>query len=373
MGIRSALRLAVASSAVTVPSPATAETVPAAVRAAFGLSTDGGVVTRADAMTIPTVRRARAIVAGIIGSAPLVATRGDGMERVRRPLLDSPEPHTTRQHWQTWTVDDMLFGGLSWSRVLARDPQGYPLKVERLAGHRVQVDLTAGRVYVDGRPVDDADLIRFDGPDEGVLTYGWRALRTALALDEAVRRFARLEVPLGVLKLKEGGRELNPEQIDALLDAFESARLERNTAYLNGAVDYETVAFDAQRVQLAEARQYQAVELARLMNLAPRWVAAPSGDSMTYSNVAAERRDLVDTSLAPYVAALEQRLSMPDVTPGTQVVRVDLSAYLRGDTLTALQAAEVGVRIGALTPDEVRADLLALPPLDEPITKESDD
>jgi len=363
MGLRNALRLATAAQTV-LPSPLEAEDIPPAVRVAFGLGGgDVARVSRADAMTIPAVRRGRSIIAGIIGTAPMIATRGSSMDRVPRPLLEAPEANTTRQHWLTWTVDDLLFYGVSWSLVTLRDAQGFPMQVRRLRHDQVAVDLGSGRVYVDGKPADDRDLIRFDGPDEGVLNYGYRTLRTALLLDEAVRRFARLEIPLGVLKLKEGARELSQPDVEALVDTFEAARQERNTAYLNAAVDYETVAFDAERVQLAEARQFQAVEIARMMNLSPRWVAAPSGDSMTYSNVAAERRDLVDTSLASYVAALEQRLTMGDVTPRGHVVRLDLSEYLRGDTLTALQAAEVGVRIGATTADEVRASVLALPAL----------
>lgn len=356
-----------------------AANLPAEVRAAFGL-VEPEAVDRATAMTIPAVRRGRQVIAGTIGALPLVAhrTRPDGLvEDVTelRPLLVRPDRNTTRQHVLTWTVDDLLFRGVAWWLVRDRDAQGYPVDVERVAAERVLVDTGRGQVLVDGRARADDELVRFDGPDEGVLAYGGRSLRTSLLLEEAVRRFARLDLPLGVLKLAEGAAELSTEpysggiegdprsEVDLLLDSWEQARRERTTAYLNRAIDYSATQFDAQKTQLAEARQHQAAEVARLLNLPPRYVNAPSASGMTYSNTESDRRDLVDTTLAPYLAAIEQRLSLGDVTPRGTVVRVDLTQLLRGDTLTALQGAEIAQRLGATVPSETRARVLGLPPL----------
>lgn len=351
--------------------------LPDSVAVAFGLNTTGlGRVDRTTAMTIPAVRRGRQVIAGTIGALPLVAHRRqpDGsVVEVDRQLLDQPDPNTTRQYVLTWTVDDLLFYGVSWWLVLDRDAQGYPTAAERVAPHRLRVDFDGGRVYVD--QLDRTEqLVRFDGPDEGVLTYGGRTLQTTLLLEDAVRKFARLDVPLGALKLQEGAPELSTEpgsagdgtdrsEVDVLLDSWEQARRDRSTAYLNRAVEYQTYQLDAQRVQLAEGRSYQDAETARLMGLAPRYVNAPSASSMTYSNVESERRDLVDTTLLPYLRAVEQRLSMGDVTPRGTTVRFDLTQLLRGDTKTALEGAQIAVALGAMTADEVRTDVLGRTPL----------
>lgn len=336
--------------------------------AAFGADADVDRVDRTTAMTVPAMRRARQVVCGTIGALPLVAHRVNPDGTVQdvtadRPVLTQPNPNVSRSYFLTWVIDDLFFHGVSWLRVIDKDPQGYPRQVERLRPDRVLVDLERGKVAVDGRPVPDAELVRIDGPDEGVLTYGGRTLRTCIRLEQAVRKFARLDVPLGTLKLAEGAAELSPTEVDELLDAWEAARETRTTAFLNRAVDYVPGQFTAEQLQMADARQFQAAEVARLANLSPRYVNAPNASGMTYANVSDERRDLVDTSLGGYLAAVQDRLSMGDFTPRGTVVRFDLAGLLRGDLLTALQAAQVAVELGAMTKDEVRTDVLQRPPL----------
>jgi hypothetical protein len=335
---------------------------------AFGLDLDPDRVDRATAMTVPAMRRARQVVCGTIGALPLVAHRGnpDGTTEdvtADRPVLTQPNPNVSRSYFLTWLVDDLFFHGVSWLRVIDFDPQGYPRQLSRLRPDRVLVDLDRGKVRVDGKDVPDRELVRVDGPDEGVLTYGGRTLRTCIRLEEAVRKYARLDVPLGTLKLAEGAAELTQPEVDELLDAWEDARAKRTTAYLNRAVDYIPGQFTAEQLQLADARQYQAAEVARLANLSPRYVNAPNASGMTYANVSDERRDLVDTSLGGYLAAIQDRFSMGDFTPRGTTVRFDLAGLLRGDLLSALQAAQVAVDLGAMTADEVRTDVLQRPPL----------
>lgn len=386
VGLRTALRLVKAADELAQATTATigggdvaqVSSLPAEVAAAFGINVALDMIDRRQAMTVPAVRRGRQIIAGTIGTLPLVAVRerAGSVDHVDRPLLDQPNPNTTRQHMLTWTVDDLLFRGISWWRVLNRDDQGYPTQAERLAPERVTVLMTApgvGTVHVDGQAVDDRDVIRFDGPDEGLLVYGGRTLRTAIMLEEAVRRFATLDIPLGFLRLAEGADEVDTapgsagdgtdrSQVDVLLDTWTAARTKRTTAFLNRALEYQTVAFDAEKIQLSDARQHQAAEIARLMNLPPRYVNAPQASGMTYANVESDRRDLVDTTLSSYIVAVEQRLSMPDVTPRGTTVVADLTNFLRGDTLTALQAAQIAVQLRAMTGAEVRTDVLRKPP-----------
>ncbi len=351
--------------------------LPAEVAAAFGLSTGGGVVDRTAAMRIPAIRRGRQVIVGSLAACPLVAhrTNPDGtVETVDRPLLRQPDPNTTLQYVLTWTIDDLLFYGVAWWLIRERDGQGYPSAVERVSRDRLTVDLQRGRVFVD-QADKTADVVRFDGPDEGVIEYQGDTLSTSQLLSAAVRKFARLDVPLGALKLKEGAAELQTapftcgiendprSQVDYLLDTWEEARRSRTTAYLNGAIDYSTYQLDAAAIQLVEGRAEQNAECARLLNLAPRYVNAPSASGMTYTNVEAERRDLADTSLVGFQTAIEQRLSMGDVTPRGTAVRFDLTRLLRGDTLTALQSADIAVRLNAMTGDEVRTDVLGRTPL----------
>ncbi len=51
--------------------------------------------------------------------------------------------------------------------------------------------------------------------------------------------------------------------------------------------------------------------------------------SMTYSNSVSERRSLIDFSMKPILAAIEQRLSMPDFCPSTGEIRFSLDAMAK--------------------------------------------
>ena len=350
----------------------TLESLNAEAAAAFGINSDTVTATRTEAMSIPALRRGRAIICGIGSSLPLVDVDDLGARHDDPPSwLRQPDPGTTLAHIISWTLDDLLFHPVAWWRVTAREPDGYPAAFERLAPGRVTVSTATvrgrqvGRVYVDGVHVPDSELVRFDGPDEGLLRYGGRTIKTYVALDKAVQKFARLDVPLGYLRPAEGTPELSREQIDELLDDWEDARDTRTTAYLNRAVEYATVQFDATKIQLTEGRQQAAVDCARLLNLAPRYVAAPSGDSSTYANVEGDRRELVDLTLAPYLTAIGQRLSLGDVSRPGHRVEFDRAAWMRGDLLSVMQAVEIAHRLGAVDAGEVRTDYLGRAPRPE--------
>lgn len=361
MGILQALRLAKAADpAPTVPDPilwgTAAGGLDPEVAEAFGYFTDPAVdtVSRREAMRVPAVRRGRNVLAATIALLPIVQTDAAGRV-VDRALWVQPDPRTTRLYVLAWLVDDLIFNGVAWLRVTGRDAFGWPATVERVQRERIRI--MRGTVYVDGVATPDLDLIRIDGPDEGILVDGGPTLRTLILLNQAVRRMAKLDVPLGVLRLVEGATELTRDQIVELLDDWEDARLKRNTAYLNGAVTYQQVELDADRIQLTDGRQLGVADVARLMNLPPRALNAATASPLTYSTSEGERRDLLDQSLSPYMEAITQRLCLSDVCPPGDVVKFDPSKWLTG---TAAEVVETGVKaIGAsiYTVDEVRDQL----------------
>jgi phage portal protein BeeE len=61
----------------------------------------------------------------------------------------------------------------------------------------------------------------------------------------------------------------------------------------------------------------------------------------------------VDITLAPWLTAIEQRLSLGDVTPRGTQLRLDVEAFMRGTQLERWQAWQIAVNIGALSPADV--------------------
>lgn len=334
------------------------------VAAAFGINLSTDTITRREAMTVPSVRRARNLIAGTIGTLPLVGVRTlpSGDEQVvDRPLLRQPDPNTTPQFVLTWTIDDLLFHGVAWWQVMARDFSGFPIAARRIPRERLNVNIADGVIRVDGRIVPNADMIRFDGPDEGILRTSARELWTCVVLSQAARRFAKTPMPTGIFTPVEGAPELTPAKVAEILAEWEAARERGSTGYVNRALNWREVTFDPDKLQLTESRAFMAAEVARIFNLPPRYVNAPSGDSLTYSTVEADRRELLDLSLAPYVTAIDQRLSLDDLTPRGQLVRIDTLKLLRGDTKTALETAEIADRLGVAGKREIRNDFLGRP------------
>jgi len=137
------------------------------------------------------------------------------------------------------------------------------------------------------------------------------------------------------------------------LTAWKSARQSRSTAYLNSSFDYTPVGFDAKNMQLTESRQYVAAEIARLANV-PNWVvSADAGDSMTYANVVDQRKDLIAFSFG-FMNAIEDRLSMNDITANGQKVRFELDHFLRGNAKERAEVLQILLATGIISIEEAR-------------------
>jgi phage portal protein BeeE len=217
------------------------------------------------------------------------------------------------------------------------------------------------RVHVRGIDSTD-DMLRFDSPvAPGALVDGRRILTTSLLIEEAVRRFARMDIPAGYLQ-QTGGPDMLDDDILALLDGWESARARRSTGFLNPSLRYETVAFNAEQLQLVQARDANAVDIARLLNLPPMSVNAQTNGSLTYSTTESQGRSLLNQTLNPYLLAVTGRLSMPDITPRGQRVEADLDQFLRSDAEARSRVYTAAIAAGWMTVDEARA-AEGLPPL----------
>jgi phage portal protein BeeE len=90
-----------------------------------------------------------------------------------------------------------------------------------------------------------------------------------------------------------------------------------------------------------ESSQYLATEIARLMNVPAYYISADMNNSMTYQNIIDGRKEFVAYSLQPFLSAIENRLSMDDITRRGNVVRFALDeSFLRADTMARLLAIE---------------------------------
>ncbi|WP_323792415.1 phage portal protein [Nocardioides sp.] len=316
-------------------------------------------VSRREAQQVPAVKRSRDLIAGSLGTLPLVTVKPD-LSVDRTSWLTQPERDVPRSVTMTRLVEDLFYEGTAWWKITRFDWAGFPAEVVRLDPRSVDV-LKDGRVHVTGDghrgmadewPAD-TDLIRFDSPNDPLLIAGARAIRQCLILDAAAQRYADGAPPLDYFTPADGVDPGTTEEITSILDAWHSARQARATGYVPAALQYNLGGFNPEQLELAEQRQHAVLEIARVAGVDAEELGV-STTSRTYANQFDRRKAFLDFTLGGYRAAIEDRLSMGDVTPRGTTIRFDLDGFLRSDAKSRWEAAEVGIRVGAITPEEVR-------------------
>jgi HK97 family phage portal protein len=323
------------------------------------ITPDAAAITREAVWSVPAFAAGLQTIAGTVGALPLRRQDRTTWEEVtdEAGFLQQMDPEEATSATLTKLVEDLVLHPYAYLVVLGRYASGFPMWARYVPAETVTPPREAGdtyRITVDGRTwtVTPSDVIRFPAPTPGLLTIGARTILTSLALEEAARRFAAIEMPAGALKNR--GADLTDAQVDALLARWDAARRTRTTAYLNAVLEYETFTWDAAQIQLVEGREHQVAEAARLLNLPARYLNAPMGSSLTYTTTEGQRRELTDLSLRPYLTSVEHRLTLADVTPRTQEVRFVLDDFLRGDAGERIAVATARIAAGITTPQEER-------------------
>jgi HK97 family phage portal protein len=321
-------------------------------------------VTRREALSVPACARGRNIIVGTAASLELHVKRKFDETRVEPTptIISQPDKNMPTAVVYGMTAENLLFHGVAYWQIKEIDPAtGRPSQIRWIDAPRVsQVLDSTGEIVIgyqlEAQRLPDngiGSLIQFTGIDpDGVLNRGGRTLRTAAALERAVFNYAETPTPSVVLKANV---PMDSNKATAILTAWKQARQTKGTAFLSDNVDMQSVGFNAADLQLTEAREYLAKEIARLMNI-PAYYLDASTNTMTYSNVTAERRALLDFSLRPLLTAIEQRLSMDDITVSTQYVEYDLDDFLRGNPLERADVYSKLIPLGVLTVEEAREE-----------------
>ena len=319
--------------------------------------------TRQEAMEVPAVARARSIICGTAASLPLRAfNKINGAQIDGRTILTQPDPALPTAVMMSWTFDDLVFHDVAYWQVLELSAEdNRPTRARRIDPMRISYNtegynnVIINGFFLDGQQLPMAgvgSLIVFYGLGTGgILTRAGRTIKTALDLEKAVSRMA--EEPAPAMYIKNSGVDLPAAQVSSLLANWKAARSQRSTAYLSGNLEVESFGFDATQMELSANRMNTATEIARLMNI-PAWYLNAESTSSTYSNTLQERRSLIDLSLMPFLIAVEQRLSMDDITPMTQRVRFEVEEYLRGTAVERIEVTGRMLELGLIDINEAR-------------------
>ena len=308
-----------------------------------------GFMDRATALQVSTVPRCRNLICGVISYLPLELYKKSTGQQLQSPLwLEQPDIRQPRAVTLAYTIDSLIFYGVSyWRCTSLYADDGRPSGFEWVANTRVTVTTDAmgyevAYYSVDGKQVPMSgigSLVTFQSLLPGVLETGARTIQAALDVQKAAAVAAATPMPTGIIRNQ--GADLPEAQVQGLLAAFKSARQNRSTAYLTSTLDYQTVGFSPKEMTYNESSQYLSTEISRLMNVPAFMVSADMNNSMTYQNVLDSRKEYVAYSLQPYICAVEERLSMDDITAHGNIVKFNVDeTFLRADTMARLTAIE---------------------------------
>ena len=328
------------------------------------LGYNGIGIDRNFALQVASVARCRNLIAGVIASIDLSLYKKSTGEKLGSPVwLEQPDIRQPRSLTISATVDSLIFYGVSYWRVTSLyADDGRPSGFEWVANNRVtyttnQYGTEIKDYFVDGNLVPMAgigSLVTFQSLLPGVLQSASTTIRAAYDVQKAAAVSAN--TPMATTVLKNNGADLPEAQIQGILAGWRAARQNRSTAYLTSTLSVENIGFSPKDMGYVDFSQYLATEIARSMNVPAYYISADMNNSMTYQNILDGRKEFVAYSLQPYISAIEDRLSMNDITNSQNQVRFAVDdTFLRADAKDRLDIIEKMLNLDLIDTNQARS------------------
>jgi HK97 family phage portal protein len=324
---------------------------------------NGVGIDRNFALQVASVARCRNLIAGVISSIDLSLYKKSTGEKLGSPIwLEQPDMRQPRSVTISATVDSLIFYSVAYWRVTSLyADDGRPSGFEWVANNRVtyttnQYGTEIQDYFIDGNIVPMGgigSLVTFQSLLPGVLQSASTTIRAAYDIQKASAVSAA--TPMATTVLKNNGADLPESQIQGILAGWKAARQNRSTAYLTSTLSVENIGFSPKDMMYNEASQYLATEIARAMNVPAYMISADMNNSMTYQNIIDGRKEFVAYSLQPYISAIEDRLSMNDITNASNEVRFAVDdSFLRVDAKDRLDIIEKMLNLQLIDVNQAR-------------------
>lgn len=288
----------------------------------FGV--ESNTITRAEAMTIPAVAKARQILVSTIARYPLIALDTAGAVSPSHAWLQATDGEVSPWHRMAWTIDDLIFYGWSlWG--VERDANGEITKADRCPIERWSIN-PEGLILIDDVVAEEGSVILIPAPFEGLLKVGSRTLKGGAKLEASW--VGKATNPIPAIELHATTDDpLEPEEVRALVDAWADARADVNGAIAFTPHNVTAIAHgSAEPSLLIEGRNFLRIDVGAFLGIpAALMDASLSTASLTYSTQEGQRNEFADFTLPYWLEPIQHRLSQDDVVPTGERVRFDLS------------------------------------------------
>lgn len=324
------------------------------------------------ALRLAPVYAATRLLSDSVASMPLKSYQDTGSGR--RPIL-SPRIFTrpaavgTRYDWLHRCMTSLTLRGNAYGLIVSWDKNGWPDQVEWLHPDDVAIEDNLAAVpvwYYKGRRVEPGQMFHIPaytlpGQILGLspVAYFATTTDTGLLAEQFGRDwFANGSTPAAVL---ETDKAIDKDSAGVLKARFKEAAAGRDVVALGLGVKYRPISVPANESQFLETIKASANQIAAIYGVPPEKVGGTTGNSLTYATVEQNSIDLLTWTLRPWLARLEEALSL--LRPPTEEVRFNADAMLRTDTLTRYETHRIARVIGLNNIDELRTleDLEPLP------------
>ncbi|MET4053592.1 hypothetical protein ABID81_002970 [Frigoribacterium sp. PvP054] len=287
---------------------------------AYGLDLDALPLTRAEAMRVPAVVKARNLLISTIAPLPVRVLDTEG-QLAKQPTWATRTDAMSPWHRMAATVDDLIFYGASvWT--VTRGADGFPLAMDHLPVDRWSI--RDGDILIDGEPVDESEVIYIPGPHTGLLEMAARTIRGAR--DREVAWTQRVRNPITAIEIRETNElNLSREEIDELVAQWTKAKRSPD-----GAVGFTPYGIELEEhgstdpALFVSGRNAVRADIGAFLGVpAALMDASLSEASLTYSTQEGQRSEYLTYCVPLWTAPIEGRLSMDDVVPRGQRTRFD--------------------------------------------------
>jgi len=325
----------------------------------------GEIVTELTAFASTAVLSAVSLLADSVATMPLELTRqrAGRVEKLPTPsVLIKPNAHQTMFEFVHQTMLCLALHGCAYiyaPRRAGELPAEMRVLHPNLVKKAIMSDDGASYVYTIGKFEYSSDDVRAVHwillPNQVRAVSPLEAMRNTIGIGLAMDRFLAQfygegATPSSVLETET---TITPEQAQVLRDTWSDAHTQRRRpAVLTGGLKWRSITTSAADAQMLEHREAVVRDIARAYRIPLHMINGSGGNSQTYQNIESAGTNFVRYTLLPFMRRIEDAVS--EMLPLTQRVRFNADEFMRADVLTRVQAQQVQIMSGTLSPNEAR-------------------
>lgn len=283
-----------------------------------------------------------------------------------------PNPETIPFDWRVSILTSALLWGNGYAEI-ERDQAGRVVNLWILHPERMrQWRDDRGQIQYEYWPIGLSGKVNFTPNDifhvrnlsidsvHGLSTiqYAANAVGLALAMESfAETYFGNGALPSGVIQ--NPNVKMDMDAIKNILADFNTLyggpRNSNKVAYLDGGMQFKEMGFDAEKSQMSQARNAQALEVARWFKVPPHKLQML--DRATHANVEQLQLEFLAETLLPWIISLEQEARVKLIGRNQRsrlYTKIHTESLLRSDQQARYESYAKAIQFGFLSINEVR-------------------